>query len=122
MQNLVLRNDLLYQRVKLTNDYQSTMQFVLPTEYILQSIKACHDGISHLGLKRSLDLLCDQFYWPSMATDMENHIRKCDPCLCFKGKAQRAGMKFVEVSYSLELVHLYFLTIESGKLRMMLTV
>ena len=47
------------------------MQFVLPTEFCIQAMKACHDDIGHLGAEHSLDPLRDRFYWPSLAKDIE---------------------------------------------------
>ena len=69
------------------------MRFVLPGDYRQKALKACHDDMGHLGQDWSLDLLKDRFFWPNMANDIENHIRKCDRCLHFKVKTQRAEMK-----------------------------
>ena len=43
-----------------------------------QAIKASHDDIGHLGLKRSLDLLKDRFYCSGMNEEIGNHIRNCN--------------------------------------------
>ena len=76
---------------------------------------ACHDDTGHLGLERSLDLLKGRFYWIEMTTDMENHIQTCDRYLCFKSKPQKTEFYPITANHLLELTHIDFLTIESGK-------
>ena len=53
-----------------------------------------------------------------MTKDAELHIAKCEQCIHFKSKPQRAEMKNTQATYPLHLVHLDYLTIEmteSGK-------
>ena len=78
-------------------------------------MKACHDDIGHLGLERSLDLLKDKFYWPGMNEEMEDHIRNHNSCLHFKSKPQKTELCPIMATHPLELIHMDFLTIESGK-------
>ena len=78
-------------------------------------MKVCHDDIGHLGLERSLDLLKDRIYWAGIIADMENHIQTCDGCLCFKNKPQKTELYPITSTHPLELIHMDFLTIESGK-------
>ena len=80
----VLRNGLLYKKIKFCSHYQPSLQFILPQNYRQQATKTCHDDIGYLGLERSLYLLKDRFYWEGMNNDMENHIQTCDRCFCFK--------------------------------------
>ena len=75
----------------------------------------CYDDIGHLGLERSLGLLKDQFYWPNMAQDIETHIKQCDRCLKFKSKLQQTELHPIVATHSMELVHMDYLTVESGK-------
>ena len=49
-----------------------------------------------------------------MAKDMENHVRQCDRCLHFKQKLQKAKLNSIETTHPMELVHIDYLTIESG--------
>ena len=81
---LLLRNRILYHK----NDTQetdhldrNTMKLVLPTTLRMQALKGCHDDLGHLGIERALDLLRDQFYWPSMTEDMTRCIRQYERCL-----------------------------------------
>ena len=78
---LLLRNGTLYHK----NDTQetecldrNTMQLIHPTMFRIQALEGCHDDLGHLGIERTLDLLRDQFYWPSMTEDMTKHINVKD--------------------------------------------
>ena len=46
-----------------------------------------------------------------MADDVHIHIHTCDSCLGFEQPQERSEMQPILVSYSLELVHLDFLTL-----------
>ena len=62
-------------------------------------------------MERTLGLLQEWFFWPKMAEDVRIHICTCDQCLKFKQPQERSEMQLIAVSYSLELVHLDFLTL-----------
>ena len=111
----VLRNHMLYRKVQISNRDQPSLQFVLPAKFRLQAMEACHNDIGHLGVERSLDLLKDRFYWAGMAKDMENHIKSCDRCLRFKAKPHKTELHPILATHPMELVHIDYLTIESGK-------
>ena len=74
------------------------MQLVLPKSFRMQALKGCHDDLGHLGVKRTLDLQRDQFYWPGMLADATRHIRKCERCLRFKASPDRAPMENVDAT------------------------
>ena len=114
-QQLILRNGLQYKKIQFRSCDQPSLQFVLPQNYRQQAMKACHDDIGHLGLERSLDLLKDRSWWAGLTADMENHIQTCDRCLCFKSKPQKTESYPITATHVLELAHMDFLTIESGK-------
>ena len=111
----ILRNHLLYRKIQFPSYDQPSLQFALTQNHRQQAIKACHDNIDHLGLERSLDLLKDRFYWAGMIAYMENHIQTCNRCLCFKSKPQKTELYPITAIHPLELIHMDFLTIESGK-------
>ena len=46
---------------------------------------------------------------------MENHIQNCDRCLHFKSKPQKTEFYPITATHPFELIHMDFLTIESGK-------
>ena len=62
-----------------------------------------------------LDLICDQFFWPHMAAQAKEYIRKCCPCLAFKAKQPKAPLENIMASHPLEDVCLDYLCLEPGK-------
>ena len=111
----VLRNNLVYRKVKPARGGSSIMQFVLPPKFRERALEACHDEIGHLGLERCLDLLRDRFFWVAMSADMEKRIKNCDRCLRFKTTPQKTSLCPLDVTHPLELVHIDYLKIESNK-------
>ena len=87
------------------------MQFILPKKYWQKALEACHDDVGHLGIERTLSLLCDRFYWPNMAQDVQIYVKSCPRWLRFK----RANLNPIEATRPIELVHIDFLTIEAPK-------
>ena len=78
-------------------------------------MKACHDGTGHLDDERSWDLLKNCFYWALMSTDIKHHIKNCERCLHFKVKPQKAELHPIMTMHPMQLVHIEYLTVESGK-------
>ena len=111
----IFHNGLLYKRNKNQNQEKDYLQFVLPTTFCKQALEACHDDIGHLGIERTLSLLTDHFYWPNQTKDVEQYIQTCPRCLKFKAVPDRAELTPILATRPLELVHIDFLTIESGK-------
>ena len=91
------------------------MQFVLPKKYWHKALEACHDNVGHLGIERTISLLCDRFYWPNMAQDIEIYIKSCPRYLQFKRLPERANLNHIEVTRPMELVHIDYLTIKVPK-------
>ena len=78
-------------------------------------MEACHDNVGHLGIERTLSLLCDRFYWPNMAQDVEIYVKSCPGCSRFKRLPERANLNPIEDTRPMELVHKDYLTIEAPK-------
>ena len=115
---LLLRNGVLYCKndtQKIDHPDRNTMQLVLPATLRIQALKGCHDDLECLGIKRILDLLRDQFYWPGMTEDVTRHVRQCERCLRLKASPSRAPMENTEATYPMELVHMDYLMIEANK-------
>ena len=72
-----------------------------------------HNDIGHLGLKWMLEILHNRFYWPNMEVDATNHVHTCEQCLRFKSMQHKAELYLLLATYTLELVHMDFLTIEN---------
>ena len=98
-----MRKGLLHRKVNLCQSDECTFHFVLPSKYKDQA-----------GLERCLDLLKDRFYWSTMANDIENHVRQCGRHLHFKQILQKPELNPVEITHPMKLVHIDYLTVESG--------
>ena len=85
---LVMGQGLLYRKVRRPGENMACMQFVMPTKYRKMAIQGCHDDVGHMGVARSVNLLWEQLYWPGMAKEMTQHVRKCMRCNCFKKRAE----------------------------------
>ena len=76
-----MRNGILYHKNEIQEVDQpdrNTMQLVLPESLRKQALHGCHDGLGHLGIEWTIDLLRDQFYWPRIMKDMIRHINVRD--------------------------------------------
>ena len=110
-QDLILRNNLLYRRVKLKNHNSVINQFVLPRTFHRRATLALHDDSRHLGMEKTLGLLQERFFWPKMIEDIRNHIKTCERCTKCKQPPEREKMKPIQCTYPLELVCIDFLMI-----------
>ena len=110
-----MRQGLLYRKVRRPNENVACMQFVLLAKYRKMAIQGCHDDVGHMGVARSVNLLQDWFYWPGMAKEMTQHVRKCMLCKCFKRRAEWAPLEPILAMHPMQIIHIDFLTIESGK-------
>ena len=91
------------------------MQLVLPEAFRTQAMQSCHDDLGHLRIEWTIDLLRDHFYCPGMLTDMTKYIKQCKKCLKFKDLPQKAPVENIDATYSMELVHMDYLTIEANE-------
>ena len=108
-QDLFIRNNLLYHKVKLKNHDSMINQFVLPKTHKWRATSALHDDYRHLGMKKTLGLLQEGFFWPKMIEDVCNYIQTCERCTRYKQQQEREKMK--PIHYTYPLVHINFLTI-----------
>ena len=76
-QDLLLKNNILYRKVKLKNHDRVVNQFILPKTHRCTATLALHDDYGHLGIEKTLGLLQERFFWPKMIEDVRNHIRTC---------------------------------------------
>ena len=69
--------EVMYRRQK-----NGKHQLVVPRTLIQEVIKENHDPkyVAHPGMKRTYSLIALNYWWPIMRRDIEDYIRKCDPC------------------------------------------
>ena len=98
-----------------TSSKKIIWQLVIPKTHRHKAILGCHDEVGHQGRVRTLSLLRERFFWPSMQVEATQHIAKCSRCLKRKSTPQVAPLQPILVSQPLELVHLDYLTLEPSK-------
>ena len=111
--HLLFRCGSLYRKVFDGQLQENKFQFIPPQLYWKQALEACHENMGHLGIERATALLKDCFYWPSIAKDVEEHIKSCPRCLRFKTQPEKAESNPIIATRPLELVHIDYLTIEA---------
>ena len=72
----------------------------------------CHREAAHQGQRRSASLMQERFWWPGMAQDLRNRIRKCGRCRKFEAAPPIAPMQPLTCSGPGELLHVDFTSIE----------
>lgn len=109
---LVMENGLLH-RVSESQSAGKTHQLVLPAEFRTIVLKSLHDDLGHLGIERTIDMLRNRFFWPRMATDVEQYIKNCGECVLRKSPCPRVAPLHQIVSTGpMDLVCIDFLSME----------
>lgn len=88
---------------------------MLPPHLVDKAIKGCHDEVGHLGRDKTLDLLRERFFWPSLYKDVVEHLSNCRSCLKRKGTTPKEELCPISASKPLELVHMDYLSLEPSK-------
>ena len=67
------------------NNDEEYHQLVLPECYRGKVLKSFHDDMGHQGIERTLALLREHFYWPTMSQDASAYVTNCEHCCVSKG-------------------------------------
>ena len=67
------------------NNDEEYHQLVLPECYCGKVLKSLHDDMGHQGIERTLALLHEHFYWPTMSQDASDYVTNCECCCVSKG-------------------------------------
>lgn len=90
-----MRNNLLYRTAEYSSG-RKTEQLVLPKKFRAAVVALAHDSImsGHQGMKNTLNLVAEEFFWPSMQSEIKRYVRSCDICqrTIPKGKVGRAPL------------------------------
>ena len=109
---LIMKNGLLYRQSKLGRTGETVLQFVVPQAHRNAALNGCHREAAHQGQSRSLSLMQERFWWPGMARDLRNCIRKCGRCKKFEATPPVAPLRPLACSGPGELLHVDFTSIE----------
>lgn len=114
LNKLELQNGILYRKRQVGDEMQC--QLVLPESLKDMVLKSLHDDMGHLGMDRTLDLARSRFFWPKMALDVEQKVKKCHRCVFRKTLPEKAApLVNIQVTRPLELLCIDFLTIEPDR-------
>lgn len=90
-----------------------TYQLVLPKEFRANVLTSLHDGMGHMGMDRTIDLVRSRFYWPKMAFDVEQKIKTCPHCVIHRAHPEKAApLVNIRTTRPLELLCMNFLSLE----------
>ena len=107
-----MKNGLLYWQSKQGQTQETVFQFVVPQIHRNVALDGCHRDAAHQGQSHSLSLMQERFWWPGMAHDLRNHIRRCGHCKKFEDAPPIAPLKPLACSGPGELLHVDFTSIE----------
>ena len=80
---LILKQGVLHQ-LYIFNEIKYH-QLILPQQYHRKILTALHDNMGHQGIDRTMDLLRERVFWPSMAKDTQNWVTGCCHCKVARG-------------------------------------
>ena len=80
---LILKDGVLH-RLYIHNDVEYH-QLVLPQRYHKKILQSLHNDLRHQGIDRTLDLLRERVYWPTMPQDASSWVKQCRRCQVAKG-------------------------------------
>ena len=83
--SLVMRDGLLYHKLKLSTTGETVWHFVVPKVHRGAALDGCHRDATHQGQRHSFSLMQEQFWWPGMARDIRHKVKHCVRCKKFKG-------------------------------------
>ena len=111
-EQLIIKNGLLYRQSKQGPIEETVFQFVVPLIHRSAALDGCHREAVHQGQRDSLSLMQERFWWPGMARDLRNCIKKCGHCRKFEAAPPIAPLKPLTCSGPRELLHMDFTSIK----------
>ena len=92
--SLKLSKDILYRKSYTDNSSSRKVlwQLVVPKAYRARALAGCHDDVGHQGRMRTISLLRERFFWPSMQEEATQYVVKCSRCLRRKTTPQVAPL------------------------------
>ena len=112
---LILKDGVLH-RLYIHNDVEYH-QLVLPQRYHKKILQSLHNNLGHQGINRTLDLLRERVYWPTMTQDASSWVKQCRQCQVAKGDYNIPKPKFGHLiaHNPLDLVCLDFTKVDPSK-------
>ena len=87
---------------------QISWQGIVPFSRRREDLKYSHDirASGHLGVKKTISRVGQNYYWPGMKNDIHTYVRACEACTKRKDqtKTKRAPMEIVRSGYPMERI------------------
>ena len=76
----IRKKDLTYRQF--TKGNKVTLQLVIPEGFREKVLRLAHETLmsGHLGIKKTLDRVLSEFYWPGVCGDVARFCKSCDIC------------------------------------------
>ena len=86
----VLKKDLMYRQF--TKGNKLTLQLVIPESFHEKVLRLAHETLmsGHLGIKKKMDKVLTEFFWPGVCGDVSRFCKSCDIC---QRTSERSGNK-----------------------------
>ena len=112
---LILKDGVLHH-LYIHNDVEYH-QLVLPQRYHIKILQLLHNDLGHQGIDRTLDLLRERVYWPTMTQDASSWVKQCRCCQVAKGDYNILKPKYGHLiaHNPLDLVCLDFTKVDPSK-------
>ena len=76
----IRKKDLTYRQF--TKENKVTLQLVIPEGFREKVLRLAHETLmsGHLGIKKTLDIVVSEFFWPGVCGDVARFCKSCDIC------------------------------------------
>ena len=111
--NFVIHQKALYLCTTFKGESEDLMLFVVPRVHWATALNDCHQNAGQQGCNCTLSLLQECFWWPGMASQMQQAIRNCTRCLQHKGSLPKAPLHPIVATAPLDLLHVDVTSIET---------
>ena len=76
-QNFVIHQKALYLHTTPKGESEDLMLFMVPKVHQVTALNGSHQDAGHQGCDCTLSLLQEHFWWPGMASQMQQAVRNC---------------------------------------------
>ena len=76
----IVKSGLLFRIFDQRRNRNARKQLLVPGKLTDKVLAVAHDGLlsGHCGIKRTLERVASNFYWPDMPNDVRRYCRSCD--------------------------------------------
>ena len=111
--NFVIHQKVFYLCMAPKGKSEDLMLFVVPKVHWVTTLNGCHWDAGHQDHDHILSLLQECFWWPGMASQVQQAIRNCTSCLQNEGSLPKASLHPIVAAAPLDLLHVDFTSIET---------